>query len=102
MDEQHLTELWQQAVEFWESVENSDLRGDSTEFKDLLKKTQLTFQQIGNRVNEISLFSTNETIQDVQTSYMPFFLIPYYLALIEQKHMEDRRKHLNNAKVIIF
>mmetsp|Transcript_41087 Transcript_41087/g.63275 ORF Transcript_41087/g.63275 Transcript_41087/m.63275 type:complete len:236 (+) Transcript_41087:29-736(+) len=94
-----LEELWSECLTLWDNIEQSSLRGDSQEFKDLLQECQEKFQQLGQKVNELCLFSTNETIQDIQTAYLPFILLPFYLALIEQKKMENRKHHLNNSKL---
>merc|ERR1712137_1292549 len=99
MEEADLHTLWSQARASWKSVEDSELRGDSEEFKTLLAGVQKQFQELGQHANELSLFSSNETIRDIQTPSMPFILVPYYLALIEQKRLEDRRVHLNRAKL---
>ena len=93
------TSLYQQAVALWKEIQNSSLRGDSPEFQTLLDGCKDKFAELGRKVNELCLFSTNETIHDIQTSSVPYIMIPYHLALIEQKRMEDRKKHLNNAKV---
>ena len=98
-EEQRADSLWVECSSLWDQVEQSCTRGDSDEFKALLDRCQERFQALGKRVNELCLFSTNETIQDIQTPYLPFILIPYYLALIEQRRMQDRKLHLDNAKV---
>ena len=94
--------LFQEATKQLEEIESSTLRGDSSEFTSLLDECNDKFAKLGKRVNELSLFSSNETIQDLHTSTIPYVMIPYYLALLEQKRMEDRKKHLNNAKVWIL
>ena len=93
------SELWVAAKAAWCRVEESGLRGDSEEFKKLVDECQDLFQQVGQRVNELGLFSRNETIRDVNTATMPYFLVPYYLALIQQRRMTERRVHLEKAKV---
>src|SRR3990167_3432828 len=94
-----IQEEWEDTLRSWGSITNSDLRADTAEYKAKLADCQAKLQQLGSLVNQLGLFSTNETVHDISTSSLKFVLIPYYLALIEQLFVENRLSHLNNAKV---
>lgn len=63
------------------------------------------FEDTRNLIRQMSLFSNNESIEDVNTAEIRFLLVDYYLAvLVQQRRVTDRRLMLQQAKelYIIF
>ncbi|GAM85066.1 hypothetical protein ANO11243_030690 [Dothideomycetidae sp. 11243] len=61
-------------------------------YQDLLQSTISSYLQCSNIADRVSLFSSNETLDDVSTSDIQYFLIPYYLAILIPKHTGGVRK----------
>lgn len=53
--------------------------------QDLLNRTLETLREIAKRVEFLSLFSPNETLEDISTKNLPFLFVPYVLAEVENR-----------------
>ncbi|KAJ5074681.1 immunoglobulin-binding protein [Anaeramoeba ignava] len=58
------------------------------------------FEEISVRIRRESLFSPNETVDDVQTGYLKYLLTPYYLAQLKQQIMANRYQMCKEAKIL--
>ena len=56
-------------------------------------------EQITLLVNKLDLFSLNETLDDLQTSYLKFLLIPALLGYLTLKLIDDRLELIRLAKI---
>lgn len=65
-------------------------------FQEQLKKCEEVLKDITREVYARSLFSSNETVADVPTSSLPFFLVPSFLASIAQNTISDPEERLSN------
>lgn len=73
------------------------------ELKAKLKDCIERLQSLCSDVEDLSLFSINDQIEDLPTSLLRFLLIHAYLAYIMQEiqvNIEERKTYLLSAKVI--
>lgn len=59
-------------------------------------------QTLGTAIDRISLFSTNDRVEELPTSSLRYLLVPAYLAYVLQEitvERDRRRAYLNAAKV---
>ena len=59
-------------------------------------------EELRRQVDMLGLFSINENIKEVNTSYLPFMLLPAYLATLEYSStdIDGRKEHVEKAKVL--
>lgn len=58
----------------------------------LLNRILETLREIAKRVELLSLFSPNETLEDVPTKNLPFLFVPYVLAEVENRVRTNGRQ----------
>ena len=59
-------------------------------------------QSLGGAIERISLFSTNDRVEELPTSSLRYLLVPAYLAYVLQEinvGMDKRKAYLTAAKV---
>ena len=59
-------------------------------------------QQTTLLVNKLDLFSSNETLDDLQTSYLKFLLIPAFLGYLTLKQIGESREELIKLSKVYF
>jgi hypothetical protein len=60
--------------------------------QDLLNRTLETLSEIAKRVGLLSLFSPNETLEDISTRNLPFLFVSYVLAEVENRVRTNGRQ----------
>ena len=60
--------------------------------QDLLNRIIETLREIAKRVELLSLFSPNETLEDISTGNLPFLFVPYVLAGVENRARTNGRQ----------
>lgn len=73
-------------VQSYRDICTSSQREDSSQFQDTLTRLISSFLDFKTLIyTKLSLFSTNESLEDLQTSSIPFLSIDYYLAILVSK-----------------
>ncbi|KAL2153197.1 hypothetical protein VTH82DRAFT_4352 [Thermothelomyces myriococcoides] len=84
------------------SLENSPFAPNSSEYADTVSSAVKLYQECLALVGALSIFSPNETLEDVSTTDLPFFLINFHLAEITQKlpssSPQERKNILSAAR----
>ena len=82
---------------FEEDLEHTSLRQDSKEYQDLLSSYIQKLISLKNKVyNNLTLFSKNESLEDLSTSSIKFLAIDYYLGLMFTR----KQSYDKNAEVV--
>ncbi|EFH57149.1 predicted protein [Arabidopsis lyrata subsp. lyrata] len=58
---------------------------------DVVKKGCEMFQKCEDMIRKLALFSSNETKEDISTNNLKYLLVPYYLAELTEKIIQDDR-----------
>lgn len=66
-------------------LENSAFPPNSPEYADTVSSAVKLYQDCLGRISALSLFSPNESLEDLATSDLPFLLVNFHLAEITQK-----------------
>ncbi|AEO55324.1 hypothetical protein MYCTH_40930 [Thermothelomyces thermophilus ATCC 42464] len=84
------------------SLENSPFAPNSSEYADTVSSAVKLYQECLALVGALSIFSPNESLEDVSTTDLPFFLINFHLAEITQKRPssspQERKSILSAAR----
>lgn len=95
---QTIGQKFRNAVKEFQSVFNGSetviLRKDSNAYQSKLSKLISDFISIQIVVDRLSLFSDNETIDEINTNYIPFANTNYYLGVLYMNFLLDE-KHSN-------
>lgn len=106
-------ERYAHAIRSFESIESSNKRADSSEFQTQVHEAIQDLQELQKVVYNLSLFSDNEKLEEVNTTYLPFAATTYYLGLLHLRVFategstssniprlknQVRRKHLQVAQ----
>ncbi|CAK9441119.1 uncharacterized protein LODBEIA_P49880 [Lodderomyces beijingensis] len=110
MDQLTVTERYKRAVAEYESLSASSQRQDSMQFQTKLVKLISEFQLLLRLVESLSLFSENELIAELSTSYIQYFNIWYYLCSLFTKLLikdgeiavANKVDHLAQARTYLF
>uniref|UniRef100_A0A0N5AZ15 Immunoglobulin-binding protein 1 n=1 Tax=Syphacia muris TaxID=451379 RepID=A0A0N5AZ15_9BILA len=81
-----------------------DGTSSSKDMQDQLKECEEELKEITKEISVLSLFSKNETITDLPTSSLQFFLVPVMLATVTQNIIqapEERLASLDRAKIYL-
>lgn len=96
---QTLFELFNDALEQWTEIE-SKARVEENKVRQCIS----LFERANLLVQKNSLFSSNETLEDITTSSLTYLTIPYYLSELYQKlplAVIDRLPVLNTSRVYL-
>ncbi|KAI5301814.1 hypothetical protein KEM56_001335 [Ascosphaera pollenicola] len=80
-----------------------DTAADSTSetYKDQLRNAINKLEECQNRIAQVSLFSSNESLEDINTSDLPYLTVDYHLAeLLQRSYGEDRLKSLRSISSV--
>lgn len=92
-------QLWQEALASKSRLEQSRVRRDSEEYAETYKEVVGQFVQCEAISRQIGFFSTNETQEDLATSDIQYFSVPFELAaVLERAPMDCRAESLEEAK----
>lgn len=91
LEEKNLTirERYRREVKGFLRLESSDVRQDAESFQELVASSLKGFKFLQTIVDSLSLFSQNEKIEEINTSYLPFLAIPYYESCLMLKLLVD-------------
>jgi len=118
-NEENLTvrERFRHEVNRFMQIERADLRQDLEDYQKLVASNLRGFMFIQNIVDSLSLFSSNEELKEINTSYLPFIAISFYESCLTMKLLADlsnggflyekndmlqfKAKNLENAKLML-
>ncbi|XP_054711567.1 immunoglobulin-binding protein 1-like [Uloborus diversus] len=81
-------------------VESCDLPTGDSEFQDAVATCIKSLEKCTLMVNELNLFSSNETIEEIQTSSLKYLLLPALLGSLKLKiQNKEMAKNLENIKI---
>ncbi|KAL1890655.1 Type 2A phosphatase-associated protein 42 [Sporothrix stenoceras] len=63
----------------------SDSTGAPLSYGDAVRNALASYVECGCRVEALALFSTNESVEDISTSHLPYLLVPYRVAELSLK-----------------
>lgn len=83
-------EKYRRVVGRYKSVFDSVLRKDSIEYQEKLHSLINEFNSIQLIVERLSLFSDNETLDEINVNYIPFANVYYYLGVLYLSYLLDK------------
>ncbi|KAH8403356.1 hypothetical protein KR222_011351 [Zaprionus bogoriensis] len=84
-EEKKLTDIFLNGWNLFDELEVTELPFNGTEFQNKVKTAMGQFEQATVIVNQVSMFSSNELIDEVSTESLPFMLLPYFLGKLTTK-----------------
>ena len=86
-----LSQLFQRGLDLHESLENSESPINSPEFQNKVRQGILILEDCTRMVSLLDLFSRNETVSEVTTEHLKYFLLPVLLGNFNAKLAEQDR-----------
>jgi len=97
-----LKALFSSAEEKRLAVESSRYPPNSPEYNDAVSSAIQNYQTCLSQISSLSLFSPNETLEDLSTSELPYLLTNFHLAELTQRlptaSLQDRKRLLIAAR----
>jgi immunoglobulin-binding protein 1 len=94
-----LRELFSDAEEFRNSLESSSTPAKSTSFQENLASAIATYEECLQIAQRISLFSPNETLEDINSKNLQYLLLNFHLAELTQRITGgDRTSHVDKTR----
>ncbi|XP_030561970.1 immunoglobulin-binding protein 1 [Drosophila novamexicana] len=84
-EEKKLTDIFLCGWNLLDELEVTELPFNGHEFQNKVKTAMEYFEQATVIVNQVSMFSPNELIDEVSTESLPFMLLPYFLGKLSTK-----------------
>ncbi|KAI5289559.1 hypothetical protein KEM54_003663 [Ascosphaera aggregata] len=95
---QTLRSLFQSALSLKEELSSATADGTSDAYRDRLRDAISKLEECQRRIAQLSLFSSNESVEDITTNDLPFLTVEYHLAeLLQRSYGEDRLKSLRRT-----
>ncbi|PRP74758.1 hypothetical protein PROFUN_06619 [Planoprotostelium fungivorum] len=94
-----VNELYREGESTFRFLEETSISPPSEEYQNRVEAAIAALVNVGQYSRSAQLFSTNETLEDVQTTHLRFILSEYYLGLLLLKRTTgDRQTNLKTAK----
>ncbi|KAH8260245.1 hypothetical protein KR026_007601 [Drosophila bipectinata] len=84
-EDKKLSDIFLSGWNLLDELEVSELPFNGTEFQNKVKTAMGFFEEATVIVNQVSMFSPNELIDEVSTDSLPFMLLPYFLGKLTTK-----------------
>ncbi|KAH8248465.1 hypothetical protein KR032_011707 [Drosophila birchii] len=84
-EDKKLSDIFLSGWNIFDELEVSELPFNGSEFQNKVKTAMRLFEEATVIVNQVSMFSANELIDEVSTDSLPFMLLPYFLAKLTTK-----------------
>ncbi|XP_062123454.1 immunoglobulin-binding protein 1 [Drosophila sulfurigaster albostrigata] len=84
-EDKKLSDIFLNGWNLYDELEVTELPFNGTEFQTKVKTAMGHFEQATVIVNQVSMFSSNELIDEVSTDSLPFMLLPYFLGKLATK-----------------
>ncbi|CAK7232711.1 Type 2A phosphatase-associated protein 42 [Sporothrix bragantina] len=62
-----------------------DSVGTPTSYGDAVREALAAYVECSRRVDQLALFSSNESVEDISTAHLPYLLLPYRMAELKLK-----------------
>lgn len=85
MEQLTVAERYKLAIQQYDNLQNISERQDSVSYQKRLTKLISEFKLILQLVEQLSLFSDNEQIEEISTKYIPFLNLWYYIGELYTK-----------------
>lgn len=93
-----LCEMFKKGIDINDELETSSLSSNSDEFQHKVKKGIMLLEDATRLVSLLDLFSRNETVSEVPTEHLRYFLLPAVLGNLNSKLLDQDR--LEMIKII--
>lgn len=100
--EKKLSDIFLTGWNLYDDLEVSDLPFNGSEFQNKVKAAIGHFEEATVIVNQVSMFSPNEFIDEVSTDSLPFMLLPYFLGKLTTKVNKPNSTELLELGEIYF
>ncbi|XP_063221086.1 immunoglobulin-binding protein 1 [Bacillus rossius redtenbacheri] len=95
-----LSDMFDEGLDAFNSISNTEEPTNSSGIQVRIRKTMALLEDATRLVSLIDMFSPNETIEDVATENIKYFLLPALLGTLSLKMcVEDRLEVVNTAEV---
>ncbi|KAH8328986.1 hypothetical protein KR074_001121 [Drosophila pseudoananassae] len=84
-EDKKLSDIFLSGWNLLDELEVSELPFNGSEFQNKVKTAMGFFEEATVIVNQVSMFSPNELIDEVSTDSLPFMLLPYFLGKLTTK-----------------
>ncbi|KAH8377929.1 hypothetical protein KR093_008015 [Drosophila rubida] len=84
-EDKKLSDIFLNGWNLYDELEVTELPFNGSEFQSKVKTAMGHFEQATVIVNQVSMFSSNELIDEVSTDSLPFMLLPYFLGKLATK-----------------
>ncbi|KAH8413083.1 hypothetical protein KR009_007820 [Drosophila setifemur] len=101
-EEQKLSDIFLNGWNLFDELEVTELPFNGSEFQNKVKTAMGLFEQATVIVNQVSMFSPNELIDEVSTESLPFMLLPYFLGKLTTKINSPHSTEALDLGVIYF
>ncbi|PVU85486.1 hypothetical protein BB559_006998 [Furculomyces boomerangus] len=85
-----------------EKIESLNIPATSFEYQELVSKSLYLLEKCEESVEKLALFSSNETIEDYQTSTLEYLLIPILKSNLLKRKIENRLSLLEQSKDEVY
>eukprot|EP01065_Artemidia_motanka_P037622 TRINITY_DN4637_c4_g1_i1.p1 TRINITY_DN4637_c4_g1~~TRINITY_DN4637_c4_g1_i1.p1 ORF type:complete len:347 (+),score=159.07 TRINITY_DN4637_c4_g1_i1:63-1103(+) len=86
-----LGHLFDEAVALYTAADESELESANPQRQEMVQKSVEKVQELWQAVQSSGVFSTNEDRDDIATSDIKFFLVPYYFGDLQDKIVDTHR-----------
>ncbi|KAH8304818.1 immunoglobulin-binding protein 1 [Drosophila kikkawai] len=101
-EDKKLSDIFLSGWNILDELEVTELPFNSSEFQSKVKTAMGLFEEATVIVNQVSMFSANELIDEVSTDSLPFMLLPYFLAKLTTKINNPNDTNALDLGVIYF
>ena len=86
-----LSEMFKKGIDINEELETSTLTSNSDEFQHKVRKGIMILEDATRLVSLLDLFSRNETVSEIPTEHLKYFLLPAVLGNLHSKLVDQDR-----------
>ena len=93
-------QLFLKGLELHDQIQDSELDTRSDAFQADVRKAIMILEDVTRMVSLLDVFSTNETVDELSTESLKFFLLPVLLGNLNSKLQDDQSRRLEMIRVI--
>lgn len=98
-----LSDLFDKAFELFNNINNTDEPTNSSKIQSDIRRTMNMFEEATRLVSIVDMFTSNESLEEVATENLKYFLLPAFLGVLTTKISNtDDRMHIVNIAEIYF
>ncbi|KAJ3215376.1 hypothetical protein HDU67_000532 [Dinochytrium kinnereticum] len=102
-DSSSLKQKFLSTQSIYHRIEGSEVPPSDDSFQNDVRSAITGFRECVEMVRSLAIFSTNETVEDINSSDLSFLLLDYYLAEMELKVVDTARiDHLKSSLVMVY